>query len=585
MRQLKEDNQSLREEVEDANAALSTQERQNKHAFAELEARHATLQASVEDMQRDLDGKVAALQGVQQRLAAAEAEKGGLENEILRLKAQGGDADVLGVVKRELSEQVTHIRKLEAQNRELAAEVKGLRRERKSVEIVEEEKRALERKVGMMEDLRRELTEAQLQRQILEEERRSWSSYLESENAGREEMKFDSPEEMARAFVRERMERLTLVEKLGAVQPELAIRDDNVRVLQEEKSKLQTELEKMKASGAGAGAGDAKARARLERQKNLAQKEVEYLRAQIKTFEEEEKEFNPSSVDESSSAKIQQLEALIDEYKSEVNTLQADLSKLEKPASTPAAPATPSLKRPLDDSSDDRLGEHKRKIRVLQSDLETLQTRNATLTADLKATTSHLRALKESSKTRILSLRDNPTARAEAIKQSTLATLQTANAALLATLENGSPPANTKVVPISVLESARIQIKELEETIAQRDKKQSRLKQIWSAKFLEFAEAVAATLGWRVHFQPNGRFKVTSILYPTSVNAEGEEEENSILFDGEQGTMKVSGGRESVFAQEIRGLIEFWVDGRKEVPCFLAACTLEFYERSTRGQG
>ena len=83
-------------------------------------------------------------------------------------------------------------------------------------------------------------------------------------------------------------------------------------------------------------------------------------------------------------------------------------------------------------------------------------------------------------------------------------------------------------------------------------------------------------------FLPNGRFKVTSVLYPASINAEGEEEENSILFDGEKGTMKVSGGTESVFANEIRPLIEFWVDGRKEIPCFLAALTLEFYERTTR---
>ena len=117
------------------------------------------------------------------------------------------------------------------------------------------------------------------------------------------------------------------------------------------------------------------------------------------------------------------------------------------------------------------------------------------------------------------------------------------------------------------------------------DKKQSRLKSIWNSKFLEFAEAVAATLGWKVVFMPNGRFKVTSILYPSLINKEGEEEENSILFDGEAGTMKVSGGRDSVFANEIRPLIEFWVDGRKEVPCFLAACTLEFYERTTRAQG
>ena len=56
------------------------------------------------------------------------------------------------------------------------------------------------------------------------------------------------------------------------------------------------------------------------------------------------------------------------------------------------------------------------------------------------------------------------------------------------------------------------------------------------------------------------------------------------MFDGENGTMKVSGGEQSVFAGEIRDQIVYWVEGRKEIPCFLAALTLEFWERGPGGQ-
>ena len=35
---------------------------------------------------------------------------------------------------------------------------------------------------------------------------------------------------------------------------------------------------------------------------------------------------------------------------------------------------------------------------------------------------------------------------------------------------------------------------------------------------------------------------------------------------------------------EIRGLIEFWVDGKGQVPCFLAAMTLEFWEKYGDGR-
>ncbi|KAI5241104.1 mitotic spindle assembly checkpoint protein-like protein MAD1 [Aureobasidium subglaciale] len=581
IRTLQDDNQSLREDLEDAESRLSSAEREHKHGLDDLEARHTALQASFEEAQRDLGSKVSSLQSTQQRLSQRESENGNLENEILRLKAQTGDSDTLAIIKRELSEQVAHIKRLESTNRDQSAELKQLRKTHKSVEIVQEEKRTLEQKLRAMEDLRKELAEAQLQKQILEDERRSWTSYLESEAAGREEMAFKSPEDMAKAFVKERMERITLIEKLGAIQPEISVRDANIKTLEDEKAQLRAEIEKLKsASGTTTIAApvDVKARARLERQKNLAIKEVEYLRAQMKAFEAEENEFSPEKSNQEESKRTQELEALIDQYRSEVEALSAEMKQLE--STTPAA-STQTLKRPHPEESDERLGELRRKTRTLQDDLTALQTRYSTTETELKAKTSQLNALRESSRTRVLELRDNPTAQAEAIKMTTLRTLKEENAALLKQLE-GKPDGATKVVPISTLEHARLQMSELEATVAQRDKKQQRLKTIWSAKFLEFAEAVAATLGWKVVFQPNGRFKVTSILYPTSINKDGEEEENSILFDGEKGTMKVSGGTESVFANEIRPLIEFWVDGRKEIPCFLAACTLEFYDKTTR---
>jgi mitotic spindle assembly checkpoint protein MAD1 len=583
IRSLNDENQSLREDVEDAESRLSSAEREHKYGLNDIEARHSALQASYEEVQRDLESKVSALQSTQHRLSLRESENGNLENEILRLKAQTGDSDTLAIIKRELSEQVAHIKRLEASNRDQSAELRQLRKTHKSVDIVEEEKRLLETKVRVMEDLRKELAEAQLQKQILQDEKLSWTSYLESEAAGREEMSFDSPEDMAKAFVNERMQRLSLVEKLGAIQPEISVRDANIKTLEDEKLQLRAEIEKLKSvdnTSTTAAPVDAKARARLERHKNLAMKEVEYLRAQMKAFEAEENEFQPDKTNQEENNRIQELEALIDKYRSEVETLSTEMKQLE--ANIPAA-STQSLKRPhADEESDERLGELRRKTRTLQDDLTSLQSRHSTLETELRAKTSQLNALRESSRIRVLELRDNPTAQAEAIKMTTLRTLKEENAALLEQLE-GRPNGATKVVPISTLEHARLQMSELESTIAQRDKKQQRLKSIWSSKFLEFAEAVAATLGWKVVFQPNGRFKVTSILYPTCINKDGEEEENSILFDGEKGTMKVSGGTESVFANEIRPLIEFWVDGRKEIPCFLAALTLEFYDKTTRG--
>lgn len=580
IRSLQDDNRSLRDDLEEAKADLESQQRQGKHDFGELEQKHAALQASVEGIQQDLTGRVTALQSAQQKLVRKEAEVGQLENEVLQLKAQSGDSDTLAVIKKELTEQVAYVKKLEIMNRDQTAEIKQLRKVQKSIEVVEEEKHALEAKVRMMEDLRRELAEAQLQKQILQDEKEGWASYLENEAPGEEDLRYDTPEDMAKALLKERLERLELLDKLGNVQPELTVRDENIRVLEDEKAGLLAELGKARetsANGQGASLTDAKAKARLERQKNLLMKEVEYLRAQMKTFEAEEAEFAPEKIDEERAKRTHELQDLIEQYRSEVEALREELSKVE----TQPVVQSPR-KRPReedDEGSNERLGEMRRKTRTLQNDLEKLHSQNQLLEAELKASTSQLTKLKQSSRTRVLELRNNPTADAEAIKLSTLKTLRDENAALLSQLEGRN--GGTKVVPISTLENIRLQLSELQAEKAKMEKKDLRLKQIWTAKSLEFREAVCSILGWRLDFMPNGRVKATSILYPTSwIN--GEEEENSIVFDGENGTMKISGGPKSAFAGELKGNIDFWVEGRKEIPCFLAACTLEFYERSTR---
>lgn len=590
MRGLQEDARQLREEVEEARADGEERARGAERMVGELEARCESLRLAGEEARRDLEGRIEAVGTLQRRIAESDEKIGQMEGEIVRLKARSGDEETLALVRKELSQQVEYIRKLEGTSREQGNELKGLRKMAKSVEVVEEEKRTLEARVGMMEDLRRELSEAQLQRRILEDEKKSWTSYLESEGPDGEAT-FETPEQMAKAFLQERLERLSLVDKLGSVQPELIVKDENIRVLEDEKARLQSEIDTLRAAATTTSAtpapADAKARARLERQKNLAVKEVEYLRAQMKTFEAEEAEFNAEQIDEEHTKRVHELEGMLEKYRGELQALHAELSSLEsQPHATPsqAILATPKKRsREEEEEADERLGSLRRKLRTAQDALTQSEKQTAILEAELKASATQLNSLKETSRTRVLELRSNPTADAEAIKLSTLKTLREENAALLAQVEGN--PSSGKVVPISTLAAARLTLDELKATLQQTEKKSLRLKQIFATKSLEFREAVASILGWKLDFMPNGRVKATSILYPSHIDSDGEEEENSITFDGENGTMKVSGGPNSVFAGEIRQAVEFWVEGRKEIPCFLAALTLEFYERTTRAQG
>ncbi|KAG4026232.1 hypothetical protein MFRU_043g00360 [Monilinia fructicola] len=577
IRGLEESKRLLEEEIEDVKTESEEGSRILERRVLELETRNQTLQRSVQDLQEDSDRREALLQDVQQQLADKDTAYGALEAEVLRLKAQTGDTDTLQVIKRELSEQVTHIRNLEATNREQSAELKHYKRLHKSVEVVEEEKRSLQRKVEAMDDLQNELGEARLQRQRLEDERLAWTAFLENQSDVEGQFEFNSPEDLARALVEERMQTATLVERLGAMESEVLDKDNIISGLQNDKRSLSEEIEKIKASGSSAGGGDSKARLRLERQRALAVKEVEYLRAQLKTFDAEDEAFGAGdNIDDAKIKRIEELESIVDQYRQEVQSLQADLTTAES-----AQPTTTNLagtKHSRDEGEEnERIGVLTRKNRKLQENITALQTSQKLTQKELSVTQERLAAATAHSQTRILSLRSNPTSDFEAIKLSTITALRAENADLLSQLTTNLPP--TASVPLSTLQTQKDLVAESQAALKDERTRNDRLKKVWGLKSQEFRDGVSSLLGWDAVFMPNGKMRVTSFYYP-SVG----EEENSIVFDGERGTMKVSGGPESKFAGRIMENIKFWVNERGSIPCFLAALTLEFYEEK-KGDG
>ncbi|EAW07470.1 coiled-coil domain-containing protein MAD1 [Aspergillus clavatus NRRL 1] len=598
IRGLQDEKQNLQEEMNETQAQLLDQERQHKHQINELETIRSSLQKTLEELQNDLQSVRSNLQSTQEKLTQREMDIGTLETENIRLKTEGADGETLTVLKRELSDQVSHIRNLETANRDQTAELRHLRKVQKNVEVVEEQKKSLENQLQLMKDVESELGTLQIQKQILEDERSSWTSLLQENDQPAE---FDSPEAVVKALLQERIEKVALVDKMGSIEAQFLEKDETIQSLEKERVNLRQELEKLCPAGAAAGGAmaESRIRARLERQRALSVKEVEYLRAQLKTFDTEEVTMNAeqSQFDEHKSEQIANLEKLVDEYRAEVQKAHEELAKREAPQQNDAEPR--GLKRPLSpaesDAESERLSVLSRKNRTLQDSLSKSEQAATLLRRELDATKSQLKSLKAKSRTRILELRDNPTAEAENIKMSTLTTLREENRDLLAQLQGNH--ADVKVVPVSTLESMKLDIVEMEKVVADKEKRMRRLKEIWTAKSSEFREAVASLLGYKLDFLPNGRVRVTSMFHLSAAYRHGDQdassdsrgpgsmgngEENSIIFDGENGTMKISGGPNSLFAMEIKHLIKFWVEERKDIPCFLAAMTLDFYDKTTR---
>lgn len=569
----------LQEQLDDLSTAKDEAARIADRKISDLEMQLAAVQRSFQEMDQEGRERENVLQQTQAVAAEKDTQIADLEADVLRLKAQSGDAETMEIIKKELSEQVQHIRKLEATNRDQVSELKHLRALRKAVEVVEEEKRTLQRKLEAAEAVEAELAEARIQRQRLEDERLAWTAYLKNAS-DIEDTEFDSPEAIARALVQERLTTASYVEKVGALQAELTAQQNTVQALQDERTQLKGEVESAKTA-ANASNTD-KARLRLDRQRLLAVKEVEYLRAQLKTFDTEDETLQPEQFDEARAKRVQELEELVDQYKGEVQTLHAELSAVE-PSPNGASPQPQALagskrSRAEDDETHEKFGQLTRKNRKLQEELTTYQNKVALLERDVAANKDQLKAAKKQNQTRVLSLRSNPTSDYEAIKRSTLEALQKENTDLLATLRSKGGSNSVPMIPTSVLSAMEREIAAAKAETASAQKSAKRLKEVWGSKSQEFKEAIFSTLGWTVTFIPNGKMRVESTFYPSQT----DEHENSIVFDGERGTMKVGGGPRSAFARRIGDQIGFWVREKGCIPGFLAALTLEFYEEHTR---
>ncbi|KAL6892114.1 spindle assembly checkpoint component Mad1 [Trichoderma evansii] len=577
LRAAEDETRLLQEQIEDLTSAKDEAARRADKRANDLQTQITAANRSLQDMQQETEAHETTLRQYQEQILEKDTLIGNLEADVLRLKAQSGDAETMEIIKRELSEQVSHIRALEASNREQLTELKRLRAVNKAVEIVEEEKRTLVRKVEAAERLEAELAEARIQRQRLEDERLSWSAYLENmSETGQTE--FDSPEQIARALVQERLTSASYVEQLGAVRAEVAAQQSQIQALEEERAQLRSQTENATTSAQAANTDTV--RMRLDRQRALALKEVEYLRAQLKAFDTEEQTLQPEQFDETRVARIQGLEDMVDNYKMEVQRLHDELSSMDlsQQPSSPMQLAGSKRSWAGDDVAQEQMGQLTRKNRKLQEELASTQTQIAMLEKDLSTTREQLSAAKEQTKTRVLSLRSNPTSDYEAIKRATLETLQKENKELLATLRSKETSPSIPLIPTSVLSAMEREIAAAKAETASAQKSARRLKEVWGSKSQEFKEAIFSTLGWTVTFIPNGKMRVESTFYPSQT----DEHENSIVFDGERGTMKVGGGPKSAFAQKIGDHIGFWVREKGCIPGFLAALTLEFYEEHAR---
>lgn len=576
-RAAEEQSRLLQEELDDMKAAKDEAARFVEMKIGTLNAQAQKDANKIAELENSMQSLAQEADEVRAQLSAKDNQIGDLETEVLRLKAQTGDAATMAIIRQELTEQVAHIRSLEATNREQLAELRHLRQAHKAVAIVEEEKASLRRRLEDAETTKAELAAERRRRERLEADRMAWAAYLDSEG----QAEFESPEAVARALVQERINSASLLEKVGSVHSEVAERDAIISDLEAQKAALNGQLETLRAGGSGTVSAE-KARKRLERQRDLAEKQVQLLRDQLKMYDSEDITFQPDKHDEQKAQRIQELEELVEQYRSEVHTMETQISTFESSVQSNGAVAGTKRPAPTEDDEspqNEHIGQLVRKNRSLQDELDSLQTKYKVLEKELSVVQEQLAAVRQSSSVRILELRDNPTAQHEAVKQAAINELRTENEHLRQLIHDGeSGTTSLQVVPVSTLVALQRDLQLAREETASAKKKSQRLKEVFGEKSAEFKEAVFALLGWHVTFIPKNKMRVESVYYAS----ETDEHERSITFDGDRGSMKFGGGPKSEFAMRLSDLTKYWVREKNCIPGFLAAVTLEFFEQAVQ---
>lgn len=581
---VKQENDDKQKESEQVIRDLRQQLSQYQDTHAQIESDYRQLQASstqtikeltlkansstsgVGELSVELDQTIQLLNKEKTRVLELEEQQDEFKSQISKLQSQVTDQETSGQFQSELAQQVAYIKTLENDVSKKAAQIQFLEDTKVLVDVIEDEKASLQRKLEVTEELRSKLVDAELEIIELQSQQDKWVSFLEQDES------YNSAEDIVRALMMERAEKISLMEKVGRLEAEIAgsgaVTDDmrlQIDKLSAEIDEINEKLEK-----------EVKSRIRYQRQKDLAASEALFLRSQLKSYDTEESVLMKKDTDTLKIDRIKELEGLVDKYRDETNVLVKQLDKQDGHY----VEMSPLKRKITPFSSDERVSELTRKTRNLQTELDKSRLQSDTLMKELGAAKQQLVKTEKvkATRTRILELKDNPAAKHEAVKQTMLTALQTENKALLAQIENRAQEKNRKLVPYSSLEVVRAEMRELNTTIGEQAKRMDRLKQVFGKKSLEFREVVFALLGYKVDLLPNKKVRATSVY------ASSEDESFMFVPDPKaRSSVKFTGIDDNgPLTAEYETLINFWIKERRDIPCFLAALNLEMYDKTTK---
>ncbi|PCH42740.1 hypothetical protein WOLCODRAFT_138047 [Wolfiporia cocos MD-104 SS10] len=601
---LESDRRWIADREREANEQRERESEQHEEDKAKLDAELGSLRATasaLREQHRDLEDEYAALaRSTSQTISAQQAQIATLTEQaalldgqlaqakqtaadrgaqLADLQAQLDDArsahatpahaegDDWAIVRTELAKQAEHMRALEARNAKMAAELRARRERDASVDVLREQNRELQRRAQAADDLREHAARLEAEVQTLTRERDRWAAEEPGPSTPSK-----TPVAVTQTLSKLRLEHQQLLEEHGATAALLRQRDNELKSAEQQIDELQDELENVTTE---LDALRAKV-ARSDRSAALMEREVAFLKDMVASLTAEEASQNDRHVDDLAAQQIQQLDALVAEYKATVQGLRDELDTL---------------------SNDTSFVQH---VRPLQDDLAAERAARAdaeqALASAQEAAESKIDALEQAlfdlrgeigagqhvpPGVRVLSLAENPAKEWFDRSDAAMARLRGENAALLARLKqleaSGARAAGggEDLVPRASLDVAEQEKAALAEELKDKEKRMLRLRQVFNNKSAEFREAVEEILGVKLAFYASGDIRVTP-QYDLSAQfvfkRQGNEARMQLVKQG-------AGGPE-----DLPHLIRYWIGEEQCIPGFIASVILESYEAVRRQQ-
>ncbi|KAF8637851.1 hypothetical protein AX17_002477 [Amanita inopinata Kibby_2008] len=626
-REYEMEKQTLETTVRDLRSKLTVL--QEEHA--DLSDAHTSLSHSTSSSMSSLKSQLATLTSEQAALQSALAESRVIashhEATIAALRSQllsqsqedhtpqtnDQEARDMAVVRDELHRQASYLRSLEKDNVKLTREVTLLREHHASLEVLREEKRGLEHKVRTLDEMRNKVVRLEAEVEAARKEREAWAlSHPQEQNRSSSSTGSISAPSVAvtQSLATLRLEHAALLESHGSTTALLRSREAEIATMRtesEKRAKVVASLEEL------IRAFEQKVR-RRETRLSTAEREIGFLQALVASYTAEVSHAASANHVENSqlhleaqATRINQLEALLAQYKSVNQALSEEVDALGGNTSITNAddPDTMILKTAWSKGKREALEKEIEQARKEKAELrDKIQGLEGTTTTQADRIDKLEQELFELSGeiaggrhvppgVRVLSMRNNPEQQWFDLRQEAMDRLRGENEALLRRLGEledkakqaglqdestaGEHAAGPDLVPKESFELAMKERKELEDVVKQKEKRLLRLQQVFTSKSAEFREAIASILGVKLAFYPNGQVRMTS-MYDLGASFVFQPIK-SATYDIAEGMRMQLVAQGEGGPQDLPNMMHYWIEKEQCIPGFMASITLESWDK------